>query len=263
MFKVSVPEMIVKLPSAGKSEYSPAEVKLRAITGKEEMKMNSTSLSKYIDLVLRECVKDNATNAPINVDKLSSEDKVYLFIMLRSLSYGDSMSASYRCQNCGEMNSTSMELSKLPIDFLTDDKLANLVITLPVSGITLEMRLLTDSELYELDAEARQMEIKTKRPAKECRDLLMKMRRIKSMTYEDSELGILTEENTTANRSLFQLLVENLIGKDLAYLDRKWGAANDYGVKLTVDHKCASCGNLSTIGVDVSSSEFFRPSEAK
>ena len=116
MFKVSVPEMIVKLPSAGKLDYSPAEVKLRAITGKEEMKMNSTSLSKYIDLVIRECAKDNATNEPVDVDKLSSEDKVYLFIMLRSLSYGDSMGATYRCQVCGEVNTTGIDLSKMPVD---------------------------------------------------------------------------------------------------------------------------------------------------
>jgi len=263
MFKVSVPELIVKLPSAGLLDYSPAEVRLRAITGKEEMKMNSTNLIKYIDLVIKECAKDATTGQPLEMDKLSSEDKVYLFIMLRSLSYGDSMVAGYTCNSCGTNNDVSLELSKLPIKNLTKEMLSNSTITLPVSKIILELRIISDHEVYELDAEARTMEIKTKKAFKECKDLLLKVRRIKSVTFEDDEKGLITEENSASNRSIFQLLVENLIGKDLAYIDKKWNELNDYGINLTVDHKCSNCGVVSPIGVDVTSTEFFRPSDSE
>ena len=259
MFKVSVPELIVKLPSAGKLPYSPAEVKLRAITGKEELKMNSTSFIKYIDLVIKECAKDKETGEALDVEKLSSEDKVYLFIMLRSLSYGDAMTASYRCSNCGTVNDVGLELSKLPVKPLTDEILGNAVVTLPVSGVVVHLRLLADNEIYQLEAEARQMEIKTKRPFKECKDLLLKIKRIESITFEDDERGTVTEPNVTSNRPLLQLLMESLIGKDLSYLDRKWSELNDYGVELTVDHKCSNCGTVAPVGVDVTSTEFFRP----
>jgi hypothetical protein len=262
MFKTTVPELIVNLPSAGKLEY-PAEVKIRAITGREEMKMNSTNLIKYIDLVIKECAKDVVTNEPLDVDKLSSEDKVYLFIMLRSLSYGDSMTAGYRCNQCGTNNEVHLELSKLPIKQLDDDMLLNSTFTLPVSGVVVELRLLSDHEIYAIESEARTMEVKTKKPFKECRDLLIKTRRLKSITFEDSEKGLMTEENSPANRSIFQLLIENLIGKDLSYLDKKWVELNNYGIDLTVEHKCSGCGTTSPVGVDVTSTEFFRPSETE
>jgi len=263
MFKVSVPEMIVKLPSAGKLDYSPAEVRLRAITGKEEMKMNSSNILKYIDLVIRECAKDVATGAPLELERLSSEDKVYLFMMLRSLSYGDVMAVNYRCSACGSQNNVNLELSKLPVKHLTNEMLSNSIITLPVSKVVVKLRILSDSEIYDLDVEARKMEIETKRPVKECKDLLLKTRRIENITFEDPEKGTITEENSSSNRPIFQLLVENLIGKDLAFMDRKWAQLNDYGISLSIDHKCSSCGVTAPVGVDVTSTEFFRPSETE
>jgi T4 bacteriophage base plate protein len=261
MFKINVPEMIVKLPSAGILNYSPAEVRLRAITGKEEMKMNSTNLVKYIDLVIKECARDVATGEPLRLEELSSEDKVYLFIMLRSLSYGDSMVANYKCNVCGTLNEVSLELSKLPVKPLTKTMIEDAVFMLPVSKMTIKLRILSDHEVYELEAEARAMEIKTKKSFKECQDLLLKVRRIESVTFEDDEKGLVTEENTSSNRSIFQLFVESLIGKDLAFIDRKWNELNDYGIDLRVDHKCSSCGTVAPVGVDVTSTEFFRPSE--
>ena len=263
MFKVSVPEMIVNLPSAGKLGYSPAGVRLRAITGKEEMKMNSSNLIKYIDLVIKECAKDAETGQPLEIEKLSSEDKIYLFIMLRSLSYGDSLNANYICNSCGTKNEMSLELSKLKVKELTEETLSKSIITLPVSKVIVELRILSDSEVYNIELDARQMEIKTNKSFKECKDLLLKVRRIKSMTYEDTEKGIITEENTSSNRGIFQLMVENLIGRDLAYIDKKWAELNDYGIELSMEHKCSNCGRISPVGVDVTSTEFFRPSETE
>lgn len=263
MLKFDVPELTVKLPSAGLVEGVPAEVRLRAITGKEEMKMNSTSMAKYIDFVIDSCCTSVDSSIRFDVTKLTASDKIYLFIMLRSLSYGDSMSASYVCPSCKTVNNINIELSKLSVEHLTKDKLDNLVIQLPVSKFVLELKVLNDAEIAEIDAEARKMSLKLKKSVVESKDLLVKISRIKSVTYIDDEEGETTEENTPSNRSIFQMLIENLIGQDLAAIDEAWNKATNYGVQLFVGDKCTNCGEFSSVGVDVTSTEFFRPSAIK
>jgi hypothetical protein len=261
MLKFEVPELTVKLPSAGLVEGVPAEVRLRAITGKEEMKMNSTSMAKYVDLVIDSCCTSLDKEIKFDVSKLTASDKIYLYVMLRSLSYGDSLSANYVCPNCKSVNITNIELSKLSVDYLTKEKLENLVVQLPVSNFLVELKVLNDAEIAEIDAEARKMSLKLKKSVVECKDLLVKISRIKTLTYVDDEEGEVVEENTPSNRSIFQMLVENLIGQDLAAIDEAWTAATNYGVHLYVGDKCTSCGEFTSVGVDVTSTEFFRPSK--
>ncbi len=262
MFKIDVPEMTVKLPSAGLLNV-PAEVRLRAITGKEELKMNSTHIAKYIDLVIESCVTSLDESRPFDFKQLTAADKVYIFIMLRSLSYGDSMNVEYMCQSCKTINNTSIQLSDLPVDYLTSEMAENLVITLPISKFIIKLRNITDTRLNELELEARKKSMQSKRNFNEERELLVSIERIESVTYEDDERGLMVEENTADNRAIFQLLAEQLVGRDLAAIQAAWDQINNYGITPYVVHKCTNCGESSTIGVDLTSTEFFRPREIK
>lgn len=258
MFKIDVPEMTVKLPSAGLLNV-PAEVKLRAITGKEELKMSSTHISKYIDLVINACVTSLDESRPFDFNELTAVDKIYLFIMLRSLSYGDSMNVDYSCQSCKTPNTAHIQLSELPVEYLTDEAVDNLTVELPISKFIIKLRHLTDSRLNELELEARRKSLTSKRSFNEERELLISVERIESVTYDDDQKGITTEVNTPENRPIFQMLIEQLIGRDIAAIQNAWDKLNNYGVTPYIIHKCSNCGESTTIGVDLTSTEFFRP----
>lgn len=269
MFKIDLPETIVKLPSAGLLPGVPAEVKLRAITGKEELKMNSSNLTKYIDLVISACTTSTDPDIPFDVQKISASDKIYLFIMLRSLSYGDALHVSYACPSCRTMNDASIALSELPVTPLEQSVLDGLVVTLPVSGFVVELQLLNDTELLKIELEAKRLSLQQRRSISEIQDLLVKVARLKSVTFLDEAddgtglTTLVTLVNNQENKSTFQLLAEGLIGRDVAEIDNAWNAAARFGVSLESTHKCSNCGTTNAVGVDVTATEFFRPSHSK
>ena len=269
MFKLDLPETIIKLPSAGLLPGIPAEVRLRAITGKEELKMNSSNLTKYIDLVISACVTSTDPEIPFDVQKITASDKIYIFIMLRSLSYGDALRISYSCPSCHALNDASIILSELPVTPLEQSTLDNLVVTLPISKFIVELKLLNDAELLKIELEAKRQSLQQRRPISEIQDLLVKIARMKSVTFLDEAddgsglTSLVTLENNSENKSTFQLLAEGLIGLDVATIDNAWNDAARFGVSLEAPHKCTNCHVTNTVGVDVTATEFFRPSHHK
>jgi endogenous inhibitor of DNA gyrase (YacG/DUF329 family) len=248
----------IKLPSAGLLGV-PAEVQIRAITGREEMKMTSVAFSNYLELIINSCVK-STDGSDIDVNKLTGPDKWYCLIMIRSLTYGDKLLTHIKCPTCGKENDVEINLSDLEVTYLEAkdlDKLTN--ITLPASKIKVTLGLLTDGEITEIETRAKKQSKELGADYDELKRTYLYMQRIRSMTYTDSQEGKISEEHTADNNVIFQRLIQELSGKDLAYMDKVLDGIN-YGCSLYTMVSCPSCKADVAAMVDIRNTEFFRPS---
>lgn len=102
---------VFPLPSRGKiyPEASPlrsGEVKLRPMVGEDE-EILATNQGDAIDRLLEQCLDGNH-----KAQDFYSEDKMYLLLMLRAISYGEHFPFKTRCQHCGATNDYNPSLLK-------------------------------------------------------------------------------------------------------------------------------------------------------
>lgn len=259
MFKSIIPTQEVSLPSNGllyDGKYK--KVTIRAITGKEEMVLNSSAPAKAIDKIISACTSmEDGTS--INIDELCTADKLYLILMIRSVTYGGLLNVHYTCDNCKSEITDSIDIDSLPVNLLTKEMIDDMSFELPDSKIKVTIKILSESETANLESKSKQIANKIGANPKEYMFLLRLMSSIESLTYEDTEKGEITLTNDSKSRSQLQFILENITGNDIAVLQNKITESSDFGIQLYTDTKCKSCGSSVRLAVSLLNTEFFRP----
>lgn len=131
------------LPSKGliynENDNIPASITLRRMTSKEDKirLRNSTE-----DRIRRDLLQACITTENVKADNLKLLDANYLLFRLRSLSLLDDMyKVQLRCRSCGSTFIHEINLSEVPVNYLTKSNLNKLKIELPLSKQKVQLKL--------------------------------------------------------------------------------------------------------------------------
>lgn len=137
----------IELPSRGKF-YTRGEgpsngvLHIRKMTGREEQILYTPRYVKQnqaLNMVFKECIGEQ-----INPDLLLSEDRTYIMIYLRMISYSPLYEVEIQCPSCTKPFQTQIDLNTLMVDYCPNEFGVNdLNDVLPSSGLRVRYRLAT------------------------------------------------------------------------------------------------------------------------
>jgi transcription elongation factor Elf1 len=167
-FSWSVPTEFVELPSEGKfyppghPAHQQSTIEIRYMTAKEEDILTSRSLLKK-GVALDRMLQNILVNKAIDINSLLIGDKNALLVAARRTGYGPEYETVVTCPSCGNTQEYSFDISDPPINnyqqevkeyqaVFTDE--GNIQLLLPMTGVTLECRLLTGQDEVAIYKEA-------------------------------------------------------------------------------------------------------------
>ncbi len=158
-FSFVVPTEFVELPSKGKY-YPPGHplhnqqhIEVRHMTAKEEDILTSRTLLKQ-GVALDRVLKNIIINKQINLDTLLIGDKNAMVVAARVSAYGSEYKTAITCPACGETTKYAFNLNEASIFEGEIDNSLNItptengtfLIQLPLTGVTVEFKLLTGND---------------------------------------------------------------------------------------------------------------------
>lgn len=117
--------------------FSTKEEKLLATSG-------GKSAEQLLDYFIRGCVLTaSGEKWPSNIppNKMLIVDRLYLLMMIRSVSYGRLYYYEFRCEDCGKRSQGQFDIWDRPVEAIPDDFEEPFEVDLPMSGHTLGLRL--------------------------------------------------------------------------------------------------------------------------
>ena len=154
----------MELPSRGLiyDKQQPAQVELRSMTARDEMKRLSPSTTQFKTLadIIEGCMIEKPA---VHVYDMALGDYEYLLHRLRIVTYGDEYKMTVRCPFCGELVDAVAHLEELQVKEFDQEAFENArTITLPRSGSTVTLNYQTPRVLDENEAKIREMKRKFK-----------------------------------------------------------------------------------------------------
>jgi len=134
----------IKLPSLGifydnKNGPSDGICHLRPMTGEEEQILATPRYVRKghaIDLIFQRCMKEH-----FHTDSFLSQDRTYMLIFLRLISYGHEYAVEVKCPDCEKKFNTDIDLNQLSVNYCPPDFRPPLSDTLPKSNYKINYRL--------------------------------------------------------------------------------------------------------------------------
>lgn len=207
--------------------------------------------------VLEKCISES-----LDIDHLLAADKLFLFYMLRAITYGSDYKFSWECESpvqnsrgnlvpCGAKNSTVVNIpDDFQIKYLDETDTEPFIITLPECGIPIGFRLTRSKDAKALDRYLE--EIERARKQKIYKNTSEKLFRLTNLLVEiDSNNVEAYDFDTKLN------WISSLSAKDGSYYQQMI----DYytpGIEANVTLTCEECGNTQEIPLPITV-EFFRP----
>lgn len=234
----------VAMPSRGLINGIPKEIVIRAIQRKDKKKM---LLSETDDVLLSLLQYSIVSPADFNVYNLLPFESEYLLYRLRVLTYGSNYTFKRKCPYCGTVNDVEIDLNEIPIVEVPDNfKIVFDIPPLPVSGIQLKCKLLSEGERKSIAKRAKELEEATGN----------KSASIDS--YWDSRIVAVNGNSKLAPVEITQILDE-LTDYDseyfMAYYSKYEG---NYGLQTKLKYECDNCHNA--VSDDMPNiATFFRP----
>lgn len=236
-------EVDVELPSRGRfyGDTLPGGiVTIRPITVDEE-KLFSASGSKLAvaDKILEKCIVSKC----VPLCDMLMTDKYYLFLNLRSSSYGSEYLFKQRCKACGTVFNHSVMLpTGLTLKMATEDDTEPYDVKLPVSGKTLSLRFLRGSDEKAVEDFISQLPSADSDEGDPAYAFRL-ARHIAKMDGEDVD-------------SLEKLnFCESMIGKDSLKM-RQAIATHETGADLSIESTCPGCRKVIVSSLPLTD-EFF------
>lgn len=237
-------ETTVTLPSKGilYNGLIPSEISLRGMTTRDEKILYASQSGNVFQRILKNCIIQPKDLDP---NKLIAADELYLVLQLRMLTYGPEYKVDAVCPECGQVNTYTVNLGELDVNYLDDDFTEPIMVTLPRCGDTLGLKILRneDSEFIDRYAKkfAKQFNQNVREVEYECR----------IAKYISTINGKAVDFGQAKN------YVENMMSRDSAEIR---SALNKIlvGVDTTITQTCMSCGEEFTFNMPLTS-EFFRP----
>lgn len=234
----------VTMPSKGLIRGIPKEIVIKAIQRKDKKKM---LLSETDDILLSLLQSSIVSPTDFNVYNLLPFESEYLLYRLRVLTYGANYTFKRKCPYCGAINDVEIDLNEIPIVEVPDNfKTVFDIPPLPVSGIQLKCKLLSEGERKAIAKKANELEEATGN----------KSAMIDS--YWDSRIVAVNGNSKLAPIEITQILDE-LSDYDseyfMAYYSKYEG---NYGLQTKLKYTCDSCHGA--INEDMPNiATFFRP----
>lgn len=235
------------LPSKGtfyNGEDGPIDgvIHIRPMTGEEEQILATPRFvrkGQAIDMIFKSCMQES-----YNVEKLLTQDRTYLLIYLRGISYSPEYEVEIGCPSCETKFSTVLDLNSLfvnfcPEEYSTDSQSG----TLPTSGYSFKYRLSTGKDETDL-TEYRERRIK------QFGDTATD----DSLAYRTASL--LDEIEGLKGTAELLTLIKNLPISDVTHL-RNTISDPPFGVDTMVGITCASCLHEFEVDLPLESNFFF------
>lgn len=227
----------INLPSNGKFGYQ-SKVTVRNLTGADEKIMYAGSSEIATDKLIRRCVTEPED---FDVTKLCEQDKYYILLKVRVLTYGSDYTFDAKCPECGRKTSLTVSLDDLEVVYADDEMISALSIELPASKDKLRLKVLTTREINEVNQ--RIAKLKADRGT----EYILRCASIIESINDD--VKTLTEK---------QSILENMSSKDINFIWKSYSKIN-LGVNMNTTLTCPNCGSMREVKIDMNS-EFFRPS---
>jgi Sec-independent protein translocase protein TatA len=237
----------IELPSRGRFYLrgegpSNGILHIRPMTGAEEQILTTPRYVKKnqtLNMIFRECIGEQ-----INPDLLLSEDRTYLLIYLRGISYSPLYDVEIKCPECTKVFQNKIHLNDLDVDYCPDDfGPEDLQDVLPNSGLNIRFRLSTGRD---------------ETTVQEHRD--QRINQWGSDVADDTTLfrsSLLIEEvEGITNKLMVQQIVSRLPIGDMAYL-RELLNEPPFGVDTRVGVICPHCSHEFRIDMPMELSFFF------
>ena len=254
-FNWALPTEFVELPSKGKY-YPPghplhnqATVEIKYMTAKEEDILTDRALLKKgiaIDRVLENLI----VNKAIKLDDLLVGDKNAILVKARTTGYGSSYDTRVICPNCLTPCEHSFDLEELGhIDFeqsLEDDEVEltesnTFRVTLPMSKVTIECRMLTGGDESSIAKKA-----------------LRNDRKNEASTTLTTQLGMLIVSiNDNTDKFTKAKFIAAMLARDSRYLRGILEKVTP-NIDMTQDFECEHCGEQAVLEVPLNT-DFFWP----
>jgi hypothetical protein len=226
---------VLDLPSKGQFGY-PASVSFRDILAKDEQILATTTEDTYAR-TLNRVIKAVLMDCPF-YEKMTVHDRDYVLIWLWANNYSPKRKVQITCSHCGKVEDHMVDMTRLPTESPKEGFTGSHELILKTTGkpITLRMKTVGNELVVE--------EYMIKHKDQNFDNLML-------ISSIDLGMDIPLE-------SKIKWVGENVTGKEMAIIKR-FHAHYAYGVKTALEHKCSSCGGVTTFELPFSASEVFSP----
>jgi len=254
-FSWSTPSEIVKLPSGGvfyhpnHPLHNKDELEIRYMTAKEEDILTDRALLKNgtaIDRALQNLIVDKN----IKVDELLIGDKNAVVVAARITGYGSEYETKVTCPACGESDDFMFDLEDLETKNTTENmkdlgitltERKTFMLTLPLSKVEVECRLLTGADETKMYKQAQRKQKK----------------KMGSSMLTDQLKEIIISVNGDTDIVSRTTFVRQMPAKDSRYL-RTTLAEVTPDVNMAQQYECTNCGHTADMEVPLTT-DFFWP----
>lgn len=234
---------VVKMPSRGMIPGVPSEVTIKAIQRKDKKKLLMSETDNVLLALLQYSI---VSPTDFNVYDLLPFESEYLLYRLRILTYGSSHTFKESCKFCGEINDVDMDLNAIPIIELPDGFKMTFDIMLPISGVVLTCKLLTEGEKIAINKQSKELQNAT--------------------GDENAGLDMIWESRVVAINGDSKLapiektrFLDELNDYDSEYFMEYYGKyEGNYGLQKALNFSCDKCGRYNNADMP-SIYTFFRP----
>jgi hypothetical protein len=256
LLNFAVPTEIVDLPSRGRfyPEGNPLfgkeSVEIRFMTARDEDILTSPTLLKKgiaIDRLLQSVIVDQN----IDAKDLLVGDRNALMYAIRITGYGSQYEAKAICNECGEENDVTFDLSKYTEGYkettdnedITVNSDGTFTVDLPTTKISVQVKFMTGHDEERL-TKSSQMKLKNNLPDSQLTDLLKSIVVSANGVTDPGELGQFLEMMPATDSRFLRNL----------YID------NSPNVRLDQEFICNFCGSESEVEVPITTG-FFWPEQ--
>lgn len=233
-----------KLPSKGRFYDNVGEdITLRAITTKDEKFIFGSNGDFALNTIIKNCIM---SPAGIDIDKLLIQDKHFILVKLRIISYGSDYDIKFDCPECGKRKIPhKVVLDKLGTNFIKDELDEPFKIVLPQSKDELELKLLRGEDYDIAERKATKLEKKLTEASGDLEFIFRRMQQI------------VTVNGNTLEPGPKQQYVEEMSGMDSAFIASFFDSI-EFGIDDTIQIKCPKCGEDIEVRMPINE-YFFRP----
>ena len=237
------------LPSKGLI-YNPVvdpRFTIRSMTTVEEMKrLAPTDLPyKTLSEMIEDCIIDNKFG--MSVYDMCVADYQFLLYKLRIVTYGSDYAMQVKCPKCGKVHNITANLDDLHVIEYDEAKKFNPYVTLPQSGLEIELQFQTLRSIDRIATRRNEIEKESNNKAADPTYYLTLMSFIKTVNGDK------------LNPVELEVLIKSLPMRDVNTLITASNKLNeDFGYGNTFEWTCPSCGGETEIPFRITE-EFFRP----
>lgn len=236
-------ETVIKLPGGHLYSDHPefAEpITLSMLTTKDEKKIFGSSTDEAFRSVIK-----SITSPSIDINELTVQDRLFLFIEMRKHTYGTNYHVVDECEHCHTTSEFKVDLADLELINPEEELSREFDITLPISKDELTIKLLTYGDSLK----------NRKRAARVSKEIGTPISELEfSYNLESMIVKVNGEELESPKKTKY---VNELVGMDSAFISHSIKQRN-YGYSNHMIATCPSCGSDTTVDFELNS-EFFRP----